>query len=143
MSRREHSLRELQQKLAGEHTEEDLAAVLTQLVDAGLQSDRRFADVWVRHRSQQGFGPIRIRGELRQKGIASDLIQAVLDEGEMDWFDQVRSVWQRKFRGKRESDARLRARQIRFLQYRGFSGDQIRHALGTADLELSAGDDLE
>ncbi|HVL00870.1 MAG TPA: regulatory protein RecX, partial [Dongiaceae bacterium] len=72
LSRREHSLHELQQKLAGEHAEEDLTAVLTQLVDAGLQSDRRFADVWVRHRSQQGFGPIRIRGELRQKGIASD-----------------------------------------------------------------------
>lgn len=140
LSRREYSARELQQKLAGGHAAEDLAAVLEQLAEQGLQSDRRFAEIWVRHRQAQGFGPIRIQSELRQKGISPDQIQAAMEADGMDWFAHAGDVWQRRFRGRRERDPRLKAKQIRFLQYRGFTGEQIRHALGSADLELPDAD---
>ena len=143
LSRREYSARELQQKLAGGHSAEDLGTVLQQLAEQGLQSDRRFAEVWVRHRRSQGFGPIRIQSELRQKGISPDQIQAAMEADGMDWFAHACDVWQRRFRGRRERDPRLKAKQIRFLQYRGFTGEQIRHALGSADTELPDADSLD
>ena len=143
LSRREYSARELQQKLAGAHPAEELAAVLQQLAEQGLQSDQRFAEVWARHRRTQGFGPIRIQSELRQKGISPDQIQTTLEAEEMDWFAHASDVWQRRFRGRRERDPRLKAKQIRFLQYRGFTGEQIRHALDSADLALPDADALD
>ncbi len=128
LSRREYSARELQQKLAVSHPAETVGEVIESLQSQGLQSDQRFAQVWVRHRLLQGCGPLRVQAELRQKGIAGDLIQQCLADDSIDWFEQARQAFQRKF-GSRGKDAREKARQMRFLQYRGFTGDQIRHAL--------------
>lgn len=129
LSRREYSQRELQQKLAADHPADAIETVLAQLVEQGLQSDTRFAEVWTRHRLNQGYGPIRIQTELRQKGVAADTIQAQLSADTIDWFARAQATWQRKFRGRREREPRLKAKQIRFLQYRGFTSEQIRHAL--------------
>lgn len=132
LSRREYSARELQQKLAASWPPEAVAVVLQGLQAQGLQSDERFARIWTRHRLLQGYGPVRIQVELRQKGVAGELIQQCLADEDFDWFEQARQVWQRRFGGKGTPDAREKARQMRFLQYRGFTGDQIRYALGDA-----------
>ncbi len=141
LSRREYSRRELQQKLAGEHPADAVETVLDQLAAQGLQSDTRFAEVWTRYRMNQGYGPIRIQSELRQKGIAADIVQGLVSGDTIDWFARALSTWQRKFRGRRETDPRHKAKQIRFLQYRGFTGEQIRHALeASLAADLDTGD---
>lgn len=129
LSRREYSARELQQKLEATHPAETVSGVIESLQSQGLQSDERFAQVWVRHRLLQGYGPLRIQAELRQKGVASELIQQCLEDDSIDWFEQARQAHQRKFGQRPGREPREKARQMRFLQYRGFSGDQIRHAL--------------
>lgn len=134
LSRREYSARELQQKLTASHPVEAVDEVLQSLQQQGLQSDERFARVWTRHRLLQGYGPVRVQAELRQKGVDSELIQQSLANEDFDWFEQARQVHQRKFGARRARDAKEKARQMRFLQYRGFTGDQIRHALqGSAE----------
>lgn len=132
LSRREYSARELQHKLGASHPAETVEAVIESLKQQGLQSDERFARVWVRHRQSQGYGPVRVQAELRQKGIDSELIQQSLMDESHDWFEHARQVHERKFGRKPARDAREKARQMRFLQYRGFTGDQIRHALQAA-----------
>ena len=132
LSRREYSARELQLKLAASHPADTVEAVIASLQQQGLQSDERVAQVWVRHRHAQGYGPLRVQAELRQKGIDGELIQQCLADDSHDWFEHARQVHERKFGSKPARDAREKARQMRFLQYRGFTGDQIRHALQAA-----------
>ena len=130
LARREHSRLELARKLrqrgmAGA----DLEQVLDELVAARLLSDTRFAEEYARSRVGRGYGPVRIRAELRERGIDDAGIQAALAELGEDWCQQARATRQRRFGAEPPADLKERARQSRFLQQRGFSPEQIRQAL--------------
>lgn len=126
LARREHSRAELARKLSQRGAPEELLeSVLDRLAEDGLLSDARYLESAVRKRVQAGCGPLRIREELSRAGIArADLEQALYDES-VDWMAELRRVWQRKFAGELPRDARERARQGRFLAYRGFPPDLI------------------
>ena len=93
-----------------------------------LQSDRRFAEQYVRSRGAR-FGAQRLRRELRQRGIDDELgARAIADALEGDEIDRAQRVWQARF-GDAPHDPKEWARQARFLQYRGFSADIIHTVL--------------
>ena len=124
LARREHSRAELQRKLCP-HTED--AQELTELLDdftrRGWLSDARFAEALV-HDKQAKFGTSRLAYELRERGVEDSVIReqmATLKDSELD---RARQVWQSKF-GVLPEDAKIRAKQMRFLQSRGFSFDVI------------------
>ena len=127
MARREHSEQELTRKLTtrGFKTE-DVAQVVAELKQDGSLSDQRFTDAFIHNRIQRGYGPQRIRQELLERGIGEENIHTALDEGNHDWMARIIEVHTRKFGIPLPTDYRERARQSRFLQYRGFTGDQIR-----------------
>ena len=128
--RREHSERELCFKL--ERREFDAAvidAVLAQLVDEGYVSNARFAEVFVRSRHERGTGPLRIRAELRDRGVEESLVEDAFRELAADWFDAACRQRDKRFGATPPQDFRERARQMRFLQQRGFSGEQARAAM--------------
>lgn len=77
-------------------------------------------------RQRQGKGPVLIRGELREKGIATDLAAEFIDDADVLWIELAREVWCKRFRGVAAGDSRERAKQMRFLQARGFTGHQIK-----------------
>ena len=133
LSRREYSARELQRKLETRHDADLVSEVVEALQGQGLQSDERFTEVWTRQRVMQGYGPIRVQVELRQKGIACELIEQCLQSESIDWFELARSAFERRFGAGKAGDQKEQAKQIRFLQYRGYTGDQIRYAMETAD----------
>lgn len=91
----------------------------------GSQSDMRFTDTFVHHRMNRGYGPRRIRQELKEKGISEDLISEFIDERDSHWRTSIEEVRQKKFGNKLPGDYKEQSRQSRFLQYRGFSGDNI------------------
>jgi len=136
LARRDYSLRELHSRLCPQFDPGQVEQVLAGLVEQGLQSDTRCAESLVRGRVNQGHGPIRIQGELRQKGIAAAIAQQVLEHVEVDWFQQAQSTFQRKFGLQPANDPKSRAKQIRFLQYRGYTMEQIRFALDSDPAEL-------
>lgn len=82
----------------------------------------------MRQRAARGYGPRRIAAELRERGIADGLAAEVLDEADSDWFAAAAAVRLKKF-GERPTLITQRAKQTRFLEYRGFESAQIRHAL--------------
>lgn len=127
LARREHSQRELQNKLA-EHFP-DQVALLPEVVESlqrdGLQSDSRFAEAFIAARSRKGQGPYRIRQELQQRGVSAELVSRVMAECEVDWFQLAAEVAARKYGAKPCDSIQERVRRSRFLQYRGFSGEQI------------------
>jgi regulatory protein len=120
LARREHSRAELHTKLQPYVQEdEDLAAVLDELEKRNWLSDARAATQWVDAKRGR-FGTQRIAHELRQKGIAENLIADALPQLKETELDAAREVWQKKF-GVLPQDAKEKAKQIRFLQSRGFS----------------------
>jgi regulatory protein len=96
---------------------------------AGLQDDGRFATAYARQRAERGYGPRRIRLELRERGIDGTAVGAAFDELEQDFATLARHVQRRKF-GHAPQTVAERAKQTRFLEYRGFESAHIRHALG-------------
>jgi len=142
LERREYSVAELKRKLlAAGHLPAAVDVVIGQLAARRLISDARYAGSRVRHRSNRGQGPVRIRAELRREGIAEELIQAELDAVGCDWERLAVSVRVRKFGSRTPPSSAERAKQARFLQYRGFTANQIRAALGSyADADGSGMD---
>ncbi|MDP1679256.1 MAG: recombination regulator RecX [Candidatus Nitrotoga sp.] len=131
--RREHSRAELHAKLLLQATPDDnVERVLDELVARGWLSDFRAVEQVVRLRRNR-FGMQRIAYELRQKGIGEDLINDALPQMRDTELEAARSVWQRKF-GIAPEDAKDKAKQIRFMQSRGFMPDVIFKVLrGTDD----------
>jgi regulatory protein len=126
LARREHSRQELRQKMEARADEEDdVEAVLQQLVDESLQSDERFTEAYVHHRVNAGVGPFKIRHELRQKGIDDALAGACLEPLEDEWDDMMRQQRVRKFGDTIPGDYAARMKQARFLQNRGFSPEAV------------------
>ncbi|MBL8420717.1 MAG: recombination regulator RecX [Dechloromonas sp.] len=127
LTRRDHSRAELRAKLAaGAESAEQLDAVLEVLQAECLLSDRRYARARVVARAGR-FGDARLKQELRQHGVGDDDIAAALPEGG-DEVLRCRAVWERRFR-ELPQELEERARQVRFLQYRGFSGEAIRSVM--------------
>ena len=134
LARREYGRQELVDKLVGGGFDPDTArAAVERLAAEGLQDDRRFAAGLVQSRIGQGKGPVRIRQELGERGIDGGLIEAALADCGEDWTDLARRVRRRKFGAALPPDFPAKARQMRFLQYRGFTPDQIQVAVAPND----------
>jgi regulatory protein len=130
LARREHSRRELQDKLSKKGCDAALAAeVVNKLESERLVSDDRFMESLIRARRNRGYGPLRIQKELREKGVAPEAIANWLDVTSREWIDDIRRVQRKKFGGRIPRSYAERARQARFLQYRGFTYDQIQQLL--------------
>jgi regulatory protein len=127
LARREHARVELSRKLAP-HAEsaEQLEALLDNLAERGLLSDVRYVEMRLNARRAR-FGNARLAYELRTQGVAAELVDEAL-AGDEDELSRAHQVWQRKF-GSQTTDVTERARQMRFLINRGFSGETIRRVL--------------
>lgn len=129
LARREHSLRELEQKLRRRFDAKELDAALVSLTREGLQSDERFAFSFTRERMLRGHGPRRIEAELQQRGIAGVLIDralaAVPEEEGQSWRTVAAAAEARKFGDQPPADYTEKARRMQFLYRRGFAVDDM------------------
>jgi regulatory protein len=127
---REHSRAELFAKLVQRgFSAAGLEPVLDHLARRGLQSDARFAEQFLAARMRRGSGPLRIRAELRQRGVAEDLIARELDIEPEAWLECLRLVYERKYGSAPAGDRKELARRIRFMESRGFGGELIQRLL--------------
>jgi regulatory protein len=130
LGQREHSLRELKDKLARKGVDRDLAALVADdLRGRGLQSDARFAEALVHSRVNRGHGPVRIRQELAQRGIDDTVADEVLTNTAAHWLTLAVEVRDRKFGSAPPADRDDWNRQARFLAQRGFPSDLIYRVL--------------
>ena len=126
LSRREHGAHELCQKLVQKgHLECDIAVALEECQRLGLQSDSRFVENVCRTRIRQGYGPVRIRQELKQLQIDSELIEQVLHQAPDQWLSYALKAWQKKYKEQGECSYTDIQKQKQFLLYRGFSNETI------------------
>ncbi len=129
LARREYGRNELIRKLADKgYVRNIVEQAVNQLTLDGLQCDERFAGSFVQSRISQGKGPVRIRLDLSQRGVEDATIECAIDESAADWHGLAREVRERKFGFDSPADFKEKARQMRFLQYRGFERDHIQSA---------------
>jgi len=126
LARREHARLELEQKLSKrEYDDAEIKQTLDRLEQDGLLSNERFTEQYTRMRINKGFGPLKIAAELRARGVADNMANAALMEYHDVWLELAKTQQQKKFQDLPE-DFSDRARQMRFLQGRGFSNEHIR-----------------
>ena len=130
LARREHSRLELTRKLAAREFSADMiAAVLDRLEESGALVEARFTESFIRSHVAKGQGPARIRAELSQRGVAAAAADELLRSADVDWLALTRAARQKRFGEEPPRDYQERARQARFLQYRGFDSAHVRAAL--------------
>ncbi len=142
LARRDYSTHELKKKLAergyNEHARE---VVVDDLESMGKIDNERFGQNLVAYRARRGHGPARIRQQLQKSGLSRSAIdEAVKGEEAPDFLALARATRTRKFGPGIPKDRKERAKQARFLQYRGFSNDHIRAVL-EGDPELDSESD--
>ncbi len=100
--------------------------MLDDLVRRQLLSDARFVEQYTAARQRRGFGEVRIRQELRERGVDDELIEGCLDQQEETWMEVLRRAHDKKFGIGPPESLKEKARRVRFLEYRGFTGEQIK-----------------
>ena len=134
LGKREYSYHELARKLKAFAEEtDDIAALLDDFKARGWLSDARFTEQLV-HARQVKFGSARVANELREKGVADDLIASAVANVKINELDNAREVWQKKYKTN-PSTREEWAKHARFLQSRGFSFDVIKKVLNQAEPE--------
>ncbi len=136
LGKREYSYVELGKKLkpSAEETD-DIAAILDDFKARGWLSDARFTEQLV-HARQAKFGSARVANELREKGVADDLIASAVASVKENELEHVREICRKKYKESPKSREDW-ARQARFLQSRGFGFDIIKKALNDHSNEQS------
>jgi regulatory protein len=131
LSRREHSRKELTQKLlAHADSESQLEAVLDEMEKLNFLSNDRFIESVV-HRKGQRFGVMKLRQELAGHGLDSDKVKQALDGAKATEYERAQEVWKRKF-DRPATDIAEKAKQMRFLASRGFSGEIVRKIVSSS-----------
>ncbi len=126
LSRREHSAFEIRDKLAKrEFDGSEIEQAIVELIQGDWLSDERFAEAYIRMRQLKGFGPIRISIELNERGVKESIVETYLHAGETSWSQTLVEQYKKKYKNKAIEDYSDKAKRIRFLQYRGFSLDNI------------------
>jgi len=132
LTTREHSRLELSRKLRHRgYPAPEVDAVLDALMATGLLSEERLVSAYVTERLAKGFGPVRIRFELREKGLSDDQIQPYLELEEEKLLEYLRLAYQKRFAEEERCDRREQAKRSRFLEYRGFPPGLIARFLST------------
>lgn len=126
--RREHSRRELMRKLTVRGVEiEQAQAAVDRMTAEGWQDDARFAELLVRSRASNGYGPLRIRAELSIHDLDREAIATAMDAYDGDWAENARELIRRRFPDWHE-DRAIQRKAAEFLMRRGFDGDHVRAA---------------
>lgn len=127
---REHSIQELQQKLSRkEYSAEDIQAALNKLIEYNYINDQRFAEAFTRSKAAKPLGRQRILGELKTKGIDDATAKQALNDLKVDWFELALELKLKKFGATVSCDYKEKAKQTRYLAYRGFGFDEIKYAI--------------
>ncbi|MCT8250260.1 regulatory protein RecX [Proteus faecis] len=134
LSRRDYSTNELQRRIERRirETEKDsptapeyLPQVIERLLESQYLDDNRTIYSFFRSYLNKSYGPLRIRQELRLKGFPSEIIDRVLEETDTDWYALCQDLKEKKFGTGKPKDYKEKAKQVRYLQYRGFTSDTI------------------
>ena len=128
LARREYSRLELSNKLYQKGASEaEIESLLTKFQEAGFQSDKRFAECFLRYHISKFRGPIRVFSEMKVKGISEDIYETIIHHADIDWHDVLIQAYIKKFKTEPAAiiDYKLKSKKVNYLLSQGFSFDSI------------------
>lgn len=120
-------------EITPDDVDDKIKVILDDFKQRGWLSDARYAEQ-MSHARQRKFGSQRIANELRQKGVADEVIAEAIESAKANDLDNARTIWQKKY-GQAPKDRNEWAKQARFLQGRGFGFDIIKRVIAESDDE--------
>ncbi|MBK1694462.1 RecX family transcriptional regulator [Chromatium weissei] len=134
LAQRDHTRRELMRKLMQRgFVEMAIQPVLNQLEAQGFINESRFAEHYAAERANKGFGVLRIRSELHERGLSATLIEQALEPMKNDWAELLTAAYHRRFNDALPTNRADYGRRARFLEQRGFPTNLIRRFLRWSD----------
>lgn len=135
---REHSQRELLDKLALRgYSRADVEPIIAEFAEQGWQDNQRFAECYARQRMIKGYGPVRIRYELQQRGIAELDIEQLAEDNVGGWLNSLLQIYENKFDQQPKLSRAEWLKRSRFLQQRGFSHDMIKQMCAELKIKIA------
>ncbi|MHA2757815.1 regulatory protein RecX [Aeromonas dhakensis] len=130
LARRESAESELARRLRQQgYQEEVIEAVVDYCRGYNWVNDERYGAMAVRAGAAKGHGPLKIRFDLRRKGLDDGQIDAAFEQPELDWFELASELLERRANLADLADFKLRMKWLKYLLGRGFSQDQARYAI--------------
>ena len=130
LSRREHTTKEIFFKLENRVESIDiLSTEIKKLEEEGLIDHQRFAEQYIHSRSEKGYGPLRIKQELKQRGVNENIAQPLLNN--IDWNSFAIAVLKKKVNHELPKEIKPVIKLKKFLNYRGFDFSQIEQAFSS------------
>jgi regulatory protein len=127
LSMREHSIKELQDKLKRKaYQGESIDVVVQECISHNYLNDQRFAEIYWRCRAQKGYGPNKISMELKHRGITSAQISQASDQPELDFDELIKRIYLKKFKDSEIKNFKDKAKRQNYLYQRGFDLELIR-----------------
>ena len=124
LSRREHSSKEIFKKLSPRvESKELLEEEIEKLRTDGLLSDERIAESYFQSRKNRGYGQVRIRNELKQRGVGDKIFYPLSNE--IEWSEFALEALKKKVSGNMPTETKDILKLKRFLNYRGFDFQDI------------------
>lgn len=132
LSKRDYSIADFQKKLDKVCEQEPMkSALIEQLIDNDWLSESRYINAFIQSKISAGLGQFRIINDLKQHGVKSQDAEVWFEADSTDWFEQAKSTYTRKYGETEVHDHKERAKRFRYMQYRGFSIDQIKYAMSS------------
>lgn len=129
LSKRAYGRNELGKKLSGyAQNNEDVEKILDEMEEYKYIDDNQYASSLLKSEVSKGRGKAKIAQIFKNKGV--DIANIDEELSEVNWFKQALELKIKKFGAKVETDQKLKAKQIRYLQYRGFGFDVIMKVVG-------------
>ena len=123
---REHSIKELTDKLTRKgYEDQSIVTVVAECLESNYLNNQRFAEIYWRSRSSKGYGPNKIRMELKLRGIDSQTIQASSNQEELDFEKVIKKVYLKKYKGQEIRDFKDKLKRQNYLYQRGFDREYI------------------
>lgn len=130
LGQREFSIKDFRTKLERVcESEAMIDNLLEDFVSRDWLNEHRYMTAFVRQKISAGLGQYRIKQELNQHGIKQDQAELYFEQLDFDWFEQALTTYQKKYGVSECNDFKEKAKRFRYMQYRGFSPDQIKYAM--------------
>ncbi|BEE10782.1 regulatory protein RecX [Aeromonas dhakensis] len=130
LARRESAESELARRLRQQgYQEEVIEAVVDYCRGYNWVNDERYGAMAVRAGAAKGHGPLKVRFDLRRKGLDDGQIDAAFEQPELDWFELAFELLERRAKIADLADFKLRMKWLKYLLGRGFTQDQARYAI--------------
>ena len=130
LSKRDYSVKDFTRKLDQVCELDDMKqALLADFVERDWLNESRYMQGFVRSKIAAGLGMRRIVQELQQHGIKQSAAEHYLDALDVDWFEQAKSTYERKYGEGPVEDYKEKSKRYRYMQYRGFDSEQIQYSM--------------